>query len=349
MSGLLDSATSALSRIGRYFSVVSILPGLLLVLNLCFLVGLLKEDPSTFSFLSGWMFLVHLHVSGWVAVVATAIVVGLLLHPFQYALTQLFEGYWGAGRLARALASSRILRHRQRAAALEAVAAETGQDWLRKAHRSRPSWVRAAYRGARNEFAREQLALERLHAPEMDFLIPTYFTSQATEKALLRYPMNHGRIMPTRLGNILRRHEDTIGSDLGLDAIAIAPFLSQVAPEKELSRVDDEGEQMDLALRLSVTFLITTICYALALAPRGPWALVALAPYVLAYVTYRGACYAAENYMTAVAVMVHLNRFSLYTALHLGLPKDVDDERRIAAQAMALIADAGVAGEWRYR
>ena len=183
----------------------------------------------------------------------------------------------------------------------------------------------------------------------MDFLIPVYVAAETSEKALTKYPDNHGRVMPTRLGNVLRRHEDRIGSGVGLDAVSVAPFLSQVAGDKEVARVSDEGEQMDLALRLSAVFVLTTVVYAAVLAPRGSWALVALVPYALAYLAYRGACVAAEHYMMAVAVMVHMNRFSLYEALHLGRPKNLDEERRIAAQAMAIITESDVDAQWKYR
>lgn len=182
----------------------------------------------------------------------------------------------------------------------------------------------------------------------MDFLIPTLVAAETSDKALATYPTNHGRMMPTRLGNILRRHEDTIGSVYGLDAILAAPFLSQVASEKDLARVSDEGEQMDLALRLCLIFLVTTSIYLVVLAPRGAGALVALVPYACAYVAYRGACVAAENYMTAVSVMVHLNRFALYEALHLGQPKNLDEERKIAAQAMAIVTESPMNDGVRY-
>lgn len=344
---MIESIASLFQRIGRYFSLVSVVPGVVFVVSILFLMGAVVEGPG-FGFAQGWSYIADLGLGQWVGVVGVAIGSGLLLHPLQYALTQAFEGYWGPGRGPRMIATKRIMAHRRRAAALEARVAEAKPEWLSKAHRSRPWWFRHKYRGTDLEALRQTLALERLHSPDLDFVIPVYVDAEASAKALTKYPRNHGRMMPTRLGNILRRHEDEIGSVLGLDSVIAAPFLSQVARDKDLARVSDEGEQMDLALRLSLVFLLTTLVYAFVLVPRGPWALMALVPYTLAYIAYRGACMAAENYMTAVAVMVHLNRFAFYEALHLGRPENLADEREIAARAMTMITESNYDSSWRY-
>ncbi len=184
----------------------------------------------------------------------------------------------------------------------------------------------------------------------MDFLIPVYVAAQASEKALTRYPQEHGRIMPTRLGNILRRHEDVIGDGIGIDAVSLAPFLSRVADQKDVARVSDEGEQMDLALRLCSVLLLVATIYLVVLAPRGLAAVIAVVPFLLAYVAYRGACVAAENYMVAVAVLVHLNRFALWDALNLGRPRDLDEERNFAKIALAIVTDSVRSDDqWKYR
>ena len=189
----------------------------------------------------------------------------------------------------------RIMSHRRRAGALQDLASKADLEWVSKAHHSRPKDVRRAYSGARFRILRRELALERLGSPNMDFLIPVYVAAQASEKALTRYPQEHGRIMPTRLGNILRRHEDVIGDGIGIDAVSLAPFLSRVADQKDVARVSDEGEQMDLALRLCSVLLLVATIYLVVLAPRGLAAVIAVVPFLLAYVAYRGACVAAEN------------------------------------------------------
>lgn len=347
MNAVVETTAGLFQRIGRYFSVVSVVPGLLLIVNLCFILGATRQQAGV-DLSQGWNTLANLGISAWIGIVGAAVVVGLLLHPFQYALTQFYEGYWGPRRASVALATKRILAHRSQAAQLEEAAALLSRTWISQSHRSRPAWFRTKYRGAHNAAVRSQLALERLHAPEMDFLIPKYVESETYFKALVRYPDNHGRMMPTRLGNVLRRHEDRIGSVYGLDAVLVAPFLSQVAREKDLDRVSDEGEQMDLALRLCFVFFVTTGAYTFLLAGRGLWVAAALVPYGCAYLAYRGACVAAENYMVAVGVMIHLNRFLLYDALHLGRPKNLEDELRIADETMEMLRETYTSQSWKY-
>lgn len=349
MSDILNSAASAVGRIGRYFSLVSVVPGLVLVLSLAFLVGLTKAQDGII--LAGAVtFILGFELPQWVAIIALAVGIGFVMHPFQYAITQFFEGYWGPGQIMIKPATWRIMTHRRRAIALEEAAAEADFEWIRKAHHSRPKSLRRNLRGPSNEGIRRQLATERMASSDMDFLMPAYIRSLATEKALTKYPENHGRVMPTRLGNILRRHEDRIGGSVGIDAVPLAPYMSRVADQKDVATVSDEGEQMDFALRLCVVLLIVATVYLFALAPRGFEALAAVVPYALAYLAYRGACVAAENYMTAVAVLVHMNRFALYQALHLGTPQDRAQELQLSETALAIVSDSSPRdANWRYR
>ncbi|MGH3771060.1 MAG: hypothetical protein ACRDRW_06655 [Pseudonocardiaceae bacterium] len=55
---------------------------------------------------------------------------------------------------------------------------------------------------------------------------------EAAEKRPQRYPKEINRVMPTRLGNALRRFEDAAGSQYRLDAILTAPHFSLIAPDE---------------------------------------------------------------------------------------------------------------------
>ena len=346
MNGLIDPVRGLFQALGRYFSIVSLVPGILLIVNILFLAGI--TQGMTIHLLNGLDYIAQFGAVEWIAILGASAAIGLLVHPLQYALTQLFEGYWGPGLPARRLAEFRIVAHRNRAARLEGAAVQARADWVAKAHHSRPAWFRQQLRGHEHAQLRSELALERLHSPDVNFLIPAYNSSEACFKALERFPQNHGRILPTRLGNILRRHEDRIGSVYGLDAVAIAPYLTQVAKEPDVVRVADEGEQLDLCLRLCLVFMFTTVVYAVWLAHFGPWAALSLVPYGCAYAAYRGACIAAENYMSAFAVLLHLNRFALYEALHLESPHDLKQERDIAEHVMDIVNDASPTTPWIY-
>ena len=62
----------------------------------------------------------------------------------------------------------------------------------------------------------------------------------------------------------------------------------------------------------------------------GPYrllVLVAVIPYILAYLSYRGAVVAASLYGSALDSLINLDRFALYEQLRLQLPTDTGDER----------------------
>ena len=78
-------------------------------------------------------------------------------------------------------------------------------------------------------------------------MLPDYLRAQALRVALRQYPDAWRRMMPTRLGNVLRRYEDKAGQQYGLDIIYIAPHLNLVALPEHREYVDDCRKGLDLA------------------------------------------------------------------------------------------------------
>jgi hypothetical protein len=152
--------------------------------------------------------------------------------------------------------------------------------------------------------------------------------------------------MPTRLGNILRRNEDLIGSGYGLDLVTTAPYLAAVADPAHYRDVQSEGEQMDLSIRMCLVLLLGATFTALILAPTGWGALLSLIPYAGAYLAYRAACVSAAGYMSALSVVMQLNRFELYRALGLGPPEDSSHESTLAASATQMLTNSR--GGWTF-
>ena len=341
----LDLAVGASSRIGRYFAIVSVLPSALLVLFVIFIHGAAVAGASL-ELSEGMAALSELGLVGAIWVAIASLLLSLLLHPAQFALTQFMEGYWGASRVGTLLATHRILVHRRRARSLADAQIDAEEAWTWKAYRSLPSEVRAAHRGAANHSDRVELAALRMDQPSTDFLVGSYVRAQALDRALARYPINGRRIMPTRLGNILRRNEDLIGSGYGLDLITVAPYLASVADEAHYRDVQSEGEQMDLSIRMCLVLLLAATVTAVLWAPTGWGALLSLVPYGGAYLAYRAACASAEAYMSALAVVTHLNRFALYRALGLGLPNNAAHEVQLAGQVSQMLENDR--GDWTF-
>jgi hypothetical protein len=144
--------------------------------------------------------------------------------------------------------------------------------------------------------------------------------------------------MPTRLGNALRRHEDRTGQQYGLDVITVAPHLSLTAAADHYEYVIDQRKMLDLALRVCTFSLLATGLTAAFLANDGMWVALALAPYVAAYLAYRGAVSSVDGYATAIATVIDLDRFRLYESLHVALPHKLSQEIRLGNDVVALLS-----------
>jgi hypothetical protein len=295
----LDSALSAGSRIGRYFSVVTLVPTSALVAYVYLLVrsgggtdhldlaaGLSAVTDTTFTDVA-WL-------------LAAAVLLSLISHPLQFPLTQLLEGYWGTSRLGIAATTGRVVAHRVRIMRLQHMDQQARQAWLGQDDKA--------------------VAYERLATVTDEANVRSFLTSEAAAKALEDYPVDARRTMPTRLGNVLRRHEDLVGTQYGLRAITVYPHLTHVADKSRSEQAFDEAEQMDLALRLCLSAAVATALTLVLLARTGLWVFLAVVPYTAAYLAYRGACAAAASWMQSIQVMVDLDRFALYDALHVPRP-----------------------------
>ncbi len=88
---------------------------------------------------------------------------------------------------------------------------------------------------------------------------------------------------------------------------------------------------------MSATSIFATAIAIAFLWHHGPWLLIALVPYVVAYLSYRGAVVVAHEYGSAVSTMIDLDRFALYDYLRLPRPPSTSAERRMNALLMELI------------
>ena len=175
------------------------------------------------------------------------------------------EGYWGTRKLALCLASRRVGHHAGMLTRLQGIESLSRD---------------GAYPlGAAAEANRDNLVSNR-----------------EASRLLRRYPEDLEDLAPTALGNILRRYERGAGRPYGLDIITAAPHLLLVAKASDVAYVRDQRTQLDLATRLSASCLAVSVVSALLLAPCGWWMLLAVVPYLLAQMFYRGACVVAQEY-----------------------------------------------------
>jgi hypothetical protein len=294
--------------IGRYFSIVSFVPSLFLA---GFTFVLIESGAWTGDGDPDWAKAgtALTDVGNLALLTLISIALGVAVHPVQFALVQFFEGYWGTGALAQRLRVARI-RHHLRA------------------------FKKGPFRGSKEAL----LALndkERPPAPEARVaLISQLGESQRRTKD---YPLQDDQMMPTRLGNVLRRYERLAGAQYGLDAIGVIRHVALVAPEQRVGYVNDQRQLLDLSVRMSATSIFATFIAIAFLWHHGPWLLIALIPYGIAYLSYRGAVVVAHEYGSAVATMIDLDRFTLYDCLRLPRPPTTKAERQMNAKLMRLI------------
>lgn len=250
------------------------------------------------------------------------VVVGLMLHPLQFPFTQLLEGYWGTSSPATRAMSRSINGHLDRYFSLQEVADTTSKDLnivltrldeLRGARERHPSeGVQKRIQGRERELKRKAASLSS--------------TWQAADAALKSYPETVDEMMPTKLGNVLRRHERLGGAAFGLDAVTATPFLLQVASPEVKSYVDDTRTDMDVAVRMVLVWTVTTVLAVTMLWRHDVWLLVPVATFMCAYAAYRGAAFAAVDYGVSLQVLVALTRKQLYDALGMDFPGDSGEE-----------------------
>ena len=304
--GIIDAGAGVANSIGRYFSVVSFIPSSLYVLFVYLLVasGSWHHSPDwNHAFVS----LGHLGVDGVVLLTFLGVGLGIFIHPVQFSIVQFFEGYWGKRSISQDIRYRRIVYY---------------QRLCRKLNRD------VSY------------AKEKLDAREKDDLTmraPIRSKGDEADRVRRMFPADLNEVMPTRLGNVLRRAESQAGSQYGIDALQAVPHLLLIAPANHVDYVNDQRSQLDLAVRMTFISVVAVATSIIFLWPDGAWVLIALIPYGLAYFSYRGSVVAAGHYGYALETLINLNRFALYQQLHVKLPASTEKEQEMNAALRNLL------------
>jgi hypothetical protein len=145
--------------------------------------------------------------------------------------------------------------------------------------------------------------------------------------AQLRHLPARDRLMPTRLGNVLRAAEDEAGIRYGLDTVTVWSMLYPLVSDRLAAGLQDARDRLDTAARFAGTLVLTAlVCAGLLIGSWWAFPVVA-ALLLLAVLSYRGAVAAASAYGELINAAVALHRFDLLKALHLPLPATPAEER----------------------
>lgn len=284
-ASLADLTAGTRQTIGRYFSIVSMAPSVLLVIFIFLLIrsGAWYHDPDWTAAVRA---LIHARIGEIAVLTLVGVAVGFAVHPLQFSIVQFFEGFWGASGFAEVARAARIKHHRNRADALDERATEGDEE---------------------------------------------------ADRLSRSYPDDPTLIMPTRLGNVLRRYEILVGRQYDLKVLVVLPHVALVAEDQDVRYLDDQRAQLDLTVRLSFTALVACVISVLFLWHDGPWLFVALAPLCFAYLAYRGAVITAHEFGMSMTTLIDLNRFALYERFHLPLPDDIEEERNVNRRLIQII------------
>lgn len=165
------------------------------------------------------------------------------------------------------------------------------------------------------------------------------------EQSLRRMPVQTQKLMPTRLGNILRAAELQPKVRYGLDAVVCWPHLWLLLPDQARTELHAARQTLNAGVRA----WLWSILFALVWTPFGllrwsaarAWPTLALSPWALwpavvgilsAFLAYRWMLEAAMSYGDLIEAAFDLYRTSLYTALRLPLPANSTEEKATGRQ-----------------
>lgn len=322
-SGVLEPA----GQLGRHFALVggltTLVAGLVPIALLA--AGAPGQEPDLAKAADA---LEHLNLAE-VGIIAVGIVaLGLALHPLQFGVTQLLEGYWGTSKWSRRAMERSTALHLQAWWRLERFARE--EQWKADDADTAISAVDKVESLA-NEIGvftpdlLKALDAERQRLDEV--ALPHRIGAQEMTRALSKYPEERKDLMPTRLGNMLRRYERLAGEPYGLDAVTVTGPIVQVVDETLREYHDDARSDLDLAVRMVFVWAFTSVVALCLLWRYEVWLVVPLLTTGLAYISYRGAVAAAEAYGEALMALVALGRRPLYEALNVDFPRTSSEER----------------------
>ncbi|GII82407.1 hypothetical protein Ssi03_03970 [Sphaerisporangium siamense] len=153
---------------------------------------------------------------------------------------------------------------------------------------------------------------------------------QGERRGAADYPLSPARVMPTRVGNILRAAEEH-ARRYGIDAVTAWPRLYVVLPESFVQAFTAAAVNVETMVAISVlgaAFALAGGVLALALLPWYAVALCVWTGAAVAWLGYRGLARTALPYAELIRTAFDVHRWRLLEAMGLERPCDFEAELR---------------------
>jgi hypothetical protein len=318
-----DAASETISQlVAKILSQLSLsawLPSAALVLLVAFILelGAQRESdrPADHVLTQAFHAVGDTSFGGVVLLTIVIVVTTMVTQAFSFEAIRLLEGYWGPGLRIDKIAGWRYRRHEGRRGALET----RYQELIEKAWAdvesslagespkftgSMVSKLKERVTGVPAKRALNEDQRNRVRQYDWEAKVDANVLRQVrnVELRMADYPRDASRVMPTHLGNVLRRYEVETGAD------DIELFVERVYPSLPFSmQLSHDEQRARLDLYCSMVFVLW-FCALASLARFGWWAwpytltLVALAA-ASSYVAYRAAV-ASGRYYGALLVSI---------------------------------------------
>lgn len=198
-----------------------------------------------------------------------------------------------------------------------------------------PPWLRR-WGLKRVEIRWQRWRKERAEAAKND---PSWYAA-LQDRLYHEYPSQAKRLLPTRLGNVLRSAEDYPVTTYGMDSVFWWPRLMPLLPEAVQQGIEDALTPLLALLNLATLMGLVAVGGAIYLwrNQAGGWqgsVAVLIVGLLLARLFYLGAAAQARGYGQQIRAAIDLYRFELLTALHQSLPASTQEERALWSQLAA--------------
>lgn len=234
------------------------------------------------------------------AVLVIVVVLGtLLLRPFNISMVRILEGYWDRRGIPVLAANLGVERHVRR---LEINLAREQEE--------PPKYRSFKFK----DVDMESRAIRRAERMQ-----------ERAIRVLRQYP-THEQMLPTTLGNVLRRGETTAGERYGLSTLATYPRLYNLLSDRLDSAISSQVNVLDATAAFVFVFGLSAALTTPLVVRHNGWTALPVTFALASAVCYRGAVLAAGYWSVLAATAYDLHRLELIKAVGLPLPADAREE-----------------------